>query len=546
MAAAKSAFLVVALSFVLFGPSNAQDSEYIPPPLVLRAYSPVGLRAALPDTPGVHGFEFHASINTELSGTQIETINKDIKTKRKLGDGKDYWIYLDSSTSLKVGDQVHYWYSVEYKGLRKWSPDNVWTVPQLFDPDTNRPIPNSGVRPTSPPGTPAGGGTNTGGGGAGGGVTPAPPANCPRSVTTVNGTPACKGRLIFEENFKEFDLRKWQHEITLSGGRNWEFQLYDNNRTNSYVRNNMLVIKPTLTADRLGNDYFLFARELSLQSGEPGEKCTNHYNHGCYKRAFGASILNPVQSARIRTHNSFSFKYGKVEIRAKMPTGDWIHTGIWLAPRYNHYGPWPASGIIVLAEGRGNGHLMSADNRRIGANSRVDLGLQFAPFQMPSGRLSTTPLLAGRFATVQPTPDEPGYAADFHNYQMEWTPDYIKFSVDDRELGRVTPNVKSGGLWNFANFQTRVPGVENPWRYGTKLAPFDQEFYISIGVAVGGIAYFPDDAVNQPAKPWNNNSPNPSFDFWSQKNVWHRTWRSQSNNGESAALQVDYVRVWAL
>lgn len=32
-------------------------------------------------------------------------------------------------------------------------------------------------------------------------------------------------------------------------------------------------------------------------------------------------------SARIRTVNTFSFKYGRVEVRAKMPIGDWLWPG---------------------------------------------------------------------------------------------------------------------------------------------------------------------------------------------------------------------------
>jgi len=45
----------------------------------------------------------------------------------------------------------------------------------------------------------------------------------------------------------------------------------------------------------------------------------------------GDEIINPIQSARIRTINSFSFVYGTVEIRAKMPRGDWIWPG-----KYNY------------------------------------------------------------------------------------------------------------------------------------------------------------------------------------------------------------------
>lgn len=43
------------------------------------------------------------------------------------------------------------------------------------------------------------------------------------SVTTASGTHApktqiCSGDLIFEDNFDELDLQKWNHEQTLGGG----------------------------------------------------------------------------------------------------------------------------------------------------------------------------------------------------------------------------------------------------------------------------------------------------------------------------------------
>lgn len=55
-------------------------------------------------------------------------------------------------------------------------------------------------------------------------------AKCEPSVTTSSGTftitkpkdkptQHCAGELIFEDIFDTFDLRKWQHENTLSGGR---------------------------------------------------------------------------------------------------------------------------------------------------------------------------------------------------------------------------------------------------------------------------------------------------------------------------------------
>ena len=51
---------------------------------------------------------------------------------------------------------------------------------------------------------------------------------------------------------------------------------------------------------------------------------------------------------------SFAFRYGKVEVRAKLPIGDWLWPAIWLLPRNNQYGNWPASGEIDIMESRGN------------------------------------------------------------------------------------------------------------------------------------------------------------------------------------------------
>lgn len=64
--------------------------------------------------------------------------------------------------------------------------------------------------------------------------------------------------------------------------------------------------------------------------------------------------MNPILSARLRTANSFSFKYGRVEFRAKLPKGDWLWPALWMLPKHNEYGNWPASGEIDIMETRGN------------------------------------------------------------------------------------------------------------------------------------------------------------------------------------------------
>jgi hypothetical protein len=58
--------------------------------------------------------------------------------------------------------------------------------------------------------------------------------------------------LIFSDNFDTFDMKKWQHELTMGGGGNWEFEIYRNNRTNSFVKNGVLYIQPTLTSEAIG------------------------------------------------------------------------------------------------------------------------------------------------------------------------------------------------------------------------------------------------------------------------------------------------------
>lgn len=63
------------------------------------------------------------------------------------------------------------------------------------------------------------------------------------------------GELIFEDNFDFLDFDKWEHEITMAGGGNWEFQVYWNNRTNSYCHDSTLFLAPKLTADRFGEEF---------------------------------------------------------------------------------------------------------------------------------------------------------------------------------------------------------------------------------------------------------------------------------------------------
>jgi len=52
--------------------------------------------------------------------------------------------------------------------------------------------------------------------------------------------------------------------------QNWEFEVYLNNRSNSYVSGGKLFIRPTLTADKYG-ERFLSAGTLRLYGGTPAD-----------------------------------------------------------------------------------------------------------------------------------------------------------------------------------------------------------------------------------------------------------------------------------
>lgn len=69
---------------------------------------------------------------------------------------------------------------------------------------------------------------------------------------------------------------------------------------------------------------------LSLNMTEKN-RCTGEIGTpDCQRHAKGPYILPPVLSGSMDTRNSFAFLYGKVQIRAKLPQGDWIYPGNYI------------------------------------------------------------------------------------------------------------------------------------------------------------------------------------------------------------------------
>jgi beta-glucanase (GH16 family) len=86
------------------------------------------------------------------------------------------------------------------------------------------------------------------------------------------------------------------------------------------------------------------------------------------------TLINPVRSGRINTKLGASIKFGRVEVTAKLPAGDWLWPAIWMLPRDNVYGEWPRSGEIDIMESRGNNFTYAQ-----GGNNIASSTLHFGP-----------------------------------------------------------------------------------------------------------------------------------------------------------------------
>ena len=322
--------------------------------------------------------------------------------------------------------------------------------------------------------------------------------------------------VIFEETFTSTKINTsvWKHEITLAGGGNWEFEYYLNNRSVSYITNGSLVIDPHLTADMIGANG-LTSADISLWSGDFATTCTNNFDYGC-ERQGGANIINPVTSAAIRTAESFNFRYGRVEVVARLPKGDWMWPAIWMLPAQSAYGDWPASGEIDIVESRGN-----ARGYAPGGCESVSSTIHYGPFWPLDGYPNTH---------AQYTAPSGDLSTDFHTYGFFWNSTTMMTYIDTTTILSVDINETFYARGGFPATS------DNPWRAGGLNAPFDERFYLVMNVAVGGTnSYFPD---NVGGKPWSDTSNDAANEFWNGKAQWLPTWQAGS------PMMIDSVRVW--
>lgn len=355
-------------------------------------------------------------------------------------------------------------------------------------------------------------------------------------------------RLVWQDEFDRLDMGKWQYEVTASGGGNSEFQVYTPSSANSYVRNGALHIKPTVLAEsinpRTGAPFGAdFMRNGVLDLNYLYGSCTNNDNNGCYRTGNSGNIP-PVLSARLRSYQRFSFTYGRTVIRAKMPVGDWMWPAIWMLPENWEYGGWPASGEIDIVESVGNRNYVDRQGQMLGIQ-KMGSALHWGP-RWDQNRYYLSNLPKWSYAN--------NYGDSYHTYILDWSTNGLRFYIDDETnplLDVPYPLVSQNPTWvNFWEWgKPWAPDVSNPWTQGTNLAPFDKNFHFVLNVAVGGLnGFIPDGGINHGGnpsfqKPWNNYDDyiTAMNKFYNRVSDWKWTWDQE---GENAALQIDYIRVY--
>lgn len=254
--------------------------------------------------------------------------------------------------------------------------------------------------------------------------------------------PVSDWKLVWSDEFDgtSIDSSKWTHEVNCQGGGNQEQQCYTDSPENSYVSDGMLniVAKPSTDGEQL-----------------------------------------PYTSARMTTRYKGDWKYGRFEMRAKLPQGQGSWPAFWMMPTDEVYGGWPKSGEIDIMEAV-NLKVTDAD----GVEEAFVHGTLHYGQEWPNNESSGTSYLL---------PDNQNPADDFHTYAIEWQEGEIRWYVDDylyqtQKMSEVRTNSKgeSVGLihrgW-FAEYYDIISGeLETQWN----TAPFDQDFYLILNLAVGG------------------------------------------------------------
>lgn len=234
--------------------------------------------------------------------------------------------------------------------------------------------------------------------------------SCGKTSTNTEepGSEQNEWQLVWSDEFdaEELDQEKWsyQHgtgeEQGLTGWGNNELQYYTDDEENVFLEDGRLHI-------------------VAHQENYEGMEYT---------------------SGRILTREKGDWKFGKIEVRAKLPQGQGIWPAIWMLPTENVYGGWPKSGEIDIME-------------MVGHEPETIHGTVHYGPDWPDNEYTGTPFSL----------DDGTFADEFHTFAIEWEEDQIKWIVDGNEFYSVTPDTLE------------------PRQY-----PFNEEFHLILNLAVGG------------------------------------------------------------
>ena len=284
--------------------------------------------------------------------------------------------------------------------------------------------------------------------------------------------PVSDWEMVWSDEFDgtSIDSNNWTHEVNCQGGGNQEKQCYTDSETNS----------------------FQAAGKLNIVA-MPAEE--------------GAAL--PYTSARLNSRYKADFKYGRIEISAKLPSGQGAWPAFWMMPTDEMYGGWPKSGEIDIVEAVNLKTTDSDGNVEAKVYGTLHYGKEW-PDNVNSGKAYTLP-------------DDVNPADDFHTYAIEWQEGEIRWYVDNylyatqrKSTVRYNSKDEAVGLahrgWFTENFDLVSGELTTFW----DSAPFDQQFYLVLNFAVGGS--------------WPENVNNTGIDA------------SAFENGQS--FEIDYVRVY--
>lgn len=250
--------------------------------------------------------------------------------------------------------------------------------------------------------------------------------------------PRADWELVWADEFDggDLDKTKWAPEESCWGGGNDERQCYTGRAENIEVSEGMLKL-------RARREVFTGPLMPPEIAEDPNPTRTQQYTSG-----------------KVRSKGLAAWKYGRIEVRAKVPPGQGLWPAVWMMPDDPAYGPWPLSGEIDILE---TVNIGAACNECPGSDieNRTVSALHFG--DLPPGNTyldAKTPLAVGGLPSD-----------DFNTYSVEWGEGLIVFFVNGREHLRVS---------------------RDEWFTGSELAkgsanaPFDQPFYVMANLAVGG------------------------------------------------------------